>query len=90
MEKTTAGLPNTCAGCGQEIEGEWYAQNDDVALSGVGFHSLQCAAKHVELSGYVAPTPKQEEEKQPAKKSTTTRKRTPTRKRASSTKKTTE
>jgi hypothetical protein len=74
MEKTTAGLPNTCAGCGKEItSGEWYAKDDETARSGLGFHSLQCAAKYPELSGYTPPqkpkaAPKQLVEKKPAPK----------------------
>lgn len=67
MDKTTVGLPNTCAGCAQPITVEegWYAENDDAAKAGVGFHSLQCAAKYPELSGYnppkkAAPKPKKE------------------------------
>jgi hypothetical protein len=60
MKKTAAGLPNTCAGCGKPItEGTWYAKDDETAISGLGFHSLQCAAKYPALSGYTPPPKKQ-------------------------------
>ncbi len=37
LKLTTAGLPNTCAGCGGDPGPEWYAVNDEQAVAGQGF-----------------------------------------------------
>ena len=38
MQKTVAGLPNSCSVCGKALTREdgWYAEHDDAARSGVG------------------------------------------------------
>jgi hypothetical protein len=63
MKKTAAGLPNTCAGCGKAVTVKqmWYAQSEQHAIAGTAFHSLQCASKHSDLSGYTSPKTQQEE-----------------------------
>lgn len=49
--ETTAGLPNTCAGCGKPAGPTWWAANDDQAIAGQGFHpDPDCLPAGVETS----------------------------------------